>query len=67
MVSALAYVLYVFTTLLKSYGVVSLSFAITALAIGSALLLLSAFWHAIRAVVLRVYPPAVLEKLAPLR
>jgi MFS family permease len=67
MVSALAYVLYAFTTLLKSYGVVSLSFAITALAIGSALLLLSAFWHPIRAVVLRIYPHAVVEKLAPLR
>jgi hypothetical protein len=67
MVSALAYVLYAFTTLLKSYGVVSLSFAITALAIGSALLLLSAFWHPIRTAVLRVFPRPVLERLAPLR
>jgi hypothetical protein len=67
MVSALAYVLYAFTALLKSYGVVSLSFATTALVIGSALLLLSAFWHPIRAMVLRAYPQAILEKLAPLR
>lgn len=65
MVSALIYVLYTFSALLKQYGLVSLSFAITALAIGSALLLLSAFWHPSRAFVLRLFPPAVREKLAP--
>lgn len=56
MVSSLAYVLYTFSALLKNYGVVSLGFAVTALAIGSALLLLSAFWHPSRGFVLRLLP-----------
>jgi len=67
MVSALVYVLYAFSALLKQYGVVSLNFAITALAVGSALLLLSAFWHPSRAFVLRLFPPSARERLAPLR
>jgi hypothetical protein len=67
MVSALVYVLYTFSALLKLYGVVSLSFAITALVIGSALLLLSAFWHPSRAFVLGFFPLAVKTRLAPLR
>jgi len=67
MVSALAYVLYAFSSLLERYGVVSLSFAITALVIGSALLLLSAFWHTSRAFVLRQLPLPLKERLAPLR
>jgi hypothetical protein len=48
-------------------GGVSMSFAITGLTIGSALLLLSAFWHASRAFVLRRLPPAAQERLAPSR
>jgi hypothetical protein len=67
MVSALIYVLYTFSALLSQYGGVSLSFAITGLTIGSALLLLSAFWHASRAFVLRRLPPAAQERLAPSR
>jgi hypothetical protein len=67
MVSALIYVLYTFSTLLKQFGVVSLSFAITALVIGSALLLLSAFWHPSRAFVLRLFPHTVQKHLAPFR
>jgi len=67
MVSALAYVLYAFSALLKDYGVVNLGFSITALAIGSALLLLSAFWAKSRAFVLKFYPHHLRERLAPLR
>ncbi|WP_109014802.1 hypothetical protein [Novimethylophilus kurashikiensis] len=67
MVSALGYVLYAFSSLLKLYGVVSLGFAITALAIGSALLLLSAFWHPCRAYVLNYCPAALRRHLAPVR
>lgn len=63
MVSALAYVLYTFSALLKEFGVVSLGFAVTALAIGSALLLLSAFWHRSRGFVLRLLPPALRQRL----
>ena len=67
MVSALTYVLFAFSALLKQFGVVSLSFAITAFAIGAALLLLSAFWHPTRAYVLRFLPPALQQRLAPFR
>ena len=67
MVSALIYVLYAFSTLLKQYGAVSLSFAITALIIGSALLLLSAFWHPSRAFFLKLFPLIVQKRLAPIR
>ncbi len=52
LVSALAYVLYALNSLFETYGVVELNVALTALIIGSALLLLSAFWtNARRAVV----------------
>jgi hypothetical protein len=52
---------------LKQYGVVSMSFAITALALGSTLLLLSAFWHTSRAVVLKRLPLALQLRLPPSR
>ncbi len=67
MVSALTYVLFAFSALLKQFGVVSLSFAITAFAIGAALLLLSAFWHPTRAYVLGFLPPSLQQRLAPFR
>ena len=63
LVSALAYVLWALSDLFERYGAVELSFALTALVIGSALLLLSAFWHnARRAVVVRL-PANVQVKL----
>lgn len=67
MVSALVYVLYAFSSLLEQYGVVSLGFAITALTIGSSLLLLSAFWHPCRKFVVGIVPLAIQQRLAPLR
>lgn len=67
MVSALAYVLYAFSALLKDYGVVNLSFAITGLLIGSGLLLLSAFWNSSRGYLLRRLPEAWQRRMAPLR
>jgi hypothetical protein len=67
MVSALIYVLYAFSSLLKNYGVISLGFAVTALVIGSALLLLSAFWHPCRTFVLGFFPTAIQKRLPPLR
>ena len=67
MVSALGYVLYAFTALLKNNGVVSLSFALTALVIGSALLLLSAFWQASRRFALEKLPSSVTSRLSPVR
>ena len=48
LVSALAYVLYALNELFQQFGAVELNVALTALVIGSALLLLSAFWHQAR-------------------
>lgn len=56
MVSALGYVVYVFSTLLNDMGHVGIGFAITAFTIGSALLVLSAFWHKCRAYLLNIAP-----------
>ncbi|HEY0629232.1 MAG TPA: hypothetical protein VGD23_07885 [Sphingomicrobium sp.] len=63
LVSALAYVLYALSELFKQVGAVELSIALTALIIGSALLLLSAFWHQSRSVVVRMLPAALQAKL----
>jgi len=67
MVSALGYVLYTFSTLLKQHGAVGQGFALTALVIGGALLLLSAFWHPCRAALLGGLPAALRQRLAPLQ
>jgi hypothetical protein len=56
LVSSLAYVLFAMTALFEKFGAVSLSVALTALVIGSALLLLSAFWHPVRAAVVKQLP-----------
>jgi hypothetical protein len=53
--------------LLQQHGVVNLSFAITAFSIGSALLLLSAYWHPSRAFVVKRFPRTLQERLAPLQ
>ena len=63
LVSALAYVLYALSSLFDRYGAVELSFALTALVIGSALLLLSAFWHTARRGVVGTLPAALRAKL----
>jgi uncharacterized membrane protein YfcA len=63
LVSALAYVLYALSELFKQVGAVELNIALTALVIGSALLLLSAFWHQARSVVVRSLPGALQSKL----
>ena len=56
LVSALAYVLFALNELFEQFGAVSLNIALTALVIGSALLLLSAFWHQARAAVVSRLP-----------
>jgi hypothetical protein len=56
LVSALAYVLFALSELFKQVGAVELSIALTALIIGSALLLLSAFWHQARSMVVHRLP-----------
>ena len=63
LVSALAYVLYALTELLKQFGAVELNVALTALIIGSALLLLSAYWHQARRLIVTRLPSNLQARL----
>jgi hypothetical protein len=63
LVSALAYVLIAMTALFRNFGVIELGVALTALIIGSALLLLSAFWVPIRQKILGVVPSQIKHRL----
>ncbi|HVJ70633.1 MAG TPA: hypothetical protein VM531_03835 [Sphingomicrobium sp.] len=63
LVSALAYVLYALNELFREFGAVELNVALTALVIGSALLMLSAFWTQARAAVVRPLPDGLRERL----
>lgn len=53
MVSSMIYVLYAFRELFNSYGMVSSSLAYSGIFIGTILLLLSAFWHRSREILLK--------------
>ena len=66
LVSALAYVLYALSSLFRQFGAVELNFALTALVIGSALLLLSAFWHQARRQVVGPLPASLRRYLPTL-
>jgi uncharacterized membrane protein YfcA len=63
LVSALAYVLFAMNEMFRQFGAVELNVALTALVIGSALLLLSAFWHQARGIVVRPLPEWLRERL----
>ena len=63
LVSALAYVLYALSELFKQVGAVELNIALTALVIGSALLLLSAYWHQARSMVVQRLPAGLRSHL----
>jgi MFS family permease len=63
LVSALAYVLFALQQLFRQFGAVELNVALTALVIGSALLLLSAFWHQARAAIVKPLPESLRERL----
>jgi hypothetical protein len=63
LVSALAYVLYALNELFREFGAVELNVALTALVIGSALLMLSAFWTQARAAVVRPLPDGLRDRL----
>jgi hypothetical protein len=56
LVSALAYVLFALGSLFRTFGGIEEPVAITALIIGSALLMLSAFWGALRGKVVGILP-----------
>ncbi|MEP7315604.1 MAG: hypothetical protein ABI667_02820 [Sphingomicrobium sp.] len=63
LVSSLAYVLWALQSLFRKFGAVELNIALTALVIGSSLLLLSAFWHQARTAVVRPLPGGLRAKL----
>jgi hypothetical protein len=63
LVSALAYALYALTELFKQFGAVELNVALTALIIGSALLLLSAYWHQARRLIVTHLPSGLQVRL----
>jgi len=63
LVSALAYVLFALQEMFREFGAVELNIALTALVIGSALLLLSAFWHQARSAVVKPLPNGLRERL----
>jgi uncharacterized integral membrane protein len=67
LVSGLIYVLYAFSTLLKTYGLQGSSSAITGIFMGSALLLLSVYWHDCRSVLFKLLPIALQRYLPPLK
>ena len=56
LVSALAYVLFALGAMIFKFGVTGLAVPLTALTIGSALLLLSALWHQARHALVRLLP-----------
>ncbi|HEY8592969.1 MAG TPA: hypothetical protein VIL42_08930 [Sphingomicrobium sp.] len=63
LVSALAYVLFALQQLFREFGAVELNVALTALVIGSGLLLLSAFWHQARAAIVGPLPASLRDRL----
>jgi hypothetical protein len=63
LVSALAYVLFALNELFRQFGAVELNVALTALVIGSALLLLSAFWHQARGLIVKPLPESLRDRL----
>ena len=65
LVSSLVYVLFALYALFQQAGAVELSAAFTGLVIGSALLLLSAFWHPVRRRVVATLGGGVAERLPP--
>jgi len=65
MVSSLVYVLYALSSLIKTYGGVGYSFALTGVIMGGALLLLSAYWHPVRAHLVSKLP-SLLKQYIPI-
>jgi hypothetical protein len=63
LVSALAYVLWALSNLFERFGAVELNVALTALVIGSGLLILSAFWHQARRTVVKPLPQGLQARL----
>lgn len=67
MVSSLVYVLYALSNLIEMYGGVGISFSLTGVLIGSMLLLLSAYWHLVRAKMVAKLPEYLSKHLPQVR
>jgi hypothetical protein len=65
LVSALAYVLIALAALFDKFGIVQLNVALTAFAVGSALLVLSAFWNVARRRIVSALPVRLRDTLPP--
>ncbi|MFK8069150.1 MAG: hypothetical protein AB8D52_13020 [Gammaproteobacteria bacterium] len=63
MVSSLIYVIYALTSLISAYGGVGYSFALTGVFMGGAILLLSAYWHKVRSVLVSMLPHSAQQYL----
>jgi len=63
MVSSLIYVIYAVSSLVKSFGGVGYSFALTGVIMGGALLLLSAYWHDVRQRLVAQLPQLLQQRL----
>jgi hypothetical protein len=63
LVSALVYALVALATLMKEFGIVTFSYALTALILGGALLMLSTYWHGARAGLLKRLPSWLLSRV----
>jgi len=63
MVSGLLYVLWALKELFERFGAVETNVALAALVTGSALLLLSAYWHNARRLVVKLLPEAIKSRL----
>ncbi|MDT8370998.1 MAG: hypothetical protein RQ783_03270 [Gammaproteobacteria bacterium] len=63
MVSSLAYVVYALSSIIETIGGVGYSFALTGVFMGGALLILSAYWHNVRAHLVAKLPETVQQHL----
>ncbi|NLQ16755.1 hypothetical protein HGG82_03860 [Marinomonas sp. M1K-6] len=67
MVSSLMYVIYALSSLLENYGGIGYGFAVTGVVMGASLLLLSAYWQAVRAWFVKKLPEFVRGYLPAIR
>ncbi len=66
MVSSIVYVLYAFKEVFSAYGMVASSLAVSGFMISTLLLLLSAFWHKSRVILLNGVPDKYLKYVPPI-
>jgi len=67
MVSSLAYVVYALSSIIETLGGVGYSFALTGVFMGGALLILSAYWHSVRANLVAKLPNALQQYLPKIK